>query len=131
MFHVRHALPLDGAGNNRSRLAFAGAGGGKSRLDLIKIVCVAGDDVPAEGTELLVVRRGVHYVGHGAVDLQTVPVHDGDQIIKTVVCGKHRRLPDLPFLALTVTDGGINAEIFLQVLRGQRHAAGSGNAEPQ
>ena len=48
VFHKGHTAPLHGAGNDDSGLAVSCASGGECGLDLIKIVGVRLQDVPAE-----------------------------------------------------------------------------------
>ena len=77
-----------------------------------------------EGFELVPYRLGGVDLLDGPVDLKPVVVHDETKVVKAMVAGKHRGLPDLPLLELTVTKQGIDAVAVTPQLSGERHAHG-------
>ena len=77
VFHEAHTFALDGLGEDHGGLTLGLLGFLVSGFDLVKVVAVDLDDVPAEGLELLVQRLGGHDVLRLAVDLQTVDVNAG------------------------------------------------------
>ena len=101
VLHERNALALDGLHDDGVGLV------GLFRLvqrvlDLIEVVAVDDDGVKAEGLELGIERLyAADFLG-GAVDLQTVAVHDDGQVIKAVVTREHRGFPDLALFAFAV-----------------------------
>ena len=87
--------------------------------------------VPTERLKLLVQRLGGHDVLRLAVDLQTVDVNAGAQIVKVVLIGGHHSLPDLTLGDLAVAKNGVDTIILLCDLTGQRHADSDGDALAQ
>ena len=87
--------------------------------------------MPAERFKLLVQRLGGHDVLRLAVDLQTVDVDAGAQIVEVVLIGGHHGLPDLTLGDLAVAKNGVDTIILLCDLTGQRHADGDGDALAQ
>ena len=71
--------------------------------DGLEIVPVGNDDIPAEGLPLGLEVTLTGYGIHGSVNLLAVPVGDGDEVVQLVMGSEHRGLPNLAFLALSVT----------------------------
>ena len=74
---------------------------------------------------------GVHNLGNGTVYLKSVPVKHHAKVIKLIVSGKHSRLPNLTFLALTVTDSGVYSVLIALYLSCERHTASGRNTETE
>ena len=96
--------------------------------DRLEIVSICYNDIPAEGLplglEVSLTRNGVHC----SVNLLSVPVGDGDEIVQFVMGREHRSLPDLAFLALSVTaeniyPGSITVQFLAQSHAGSRREA--------
>src|SRR5690242_2081317 len=77
--------------------------------DVLHVVAVALDHVPAEGAPLVGERADPADVLDVAVDLLAVVVDDGAQLVELAVAGEHRRLPDLSLLLLTVAHHAVDA----------------------
>src|ERR1035438_6229562 len=69
----------------------------QSVQDLRHVVAVNLDDFPAKAAITLVQRFDVHYVLDPAVNLQTVAVNDGYQIVEFEVRCLHGGFPDIAF----------------------------------
>ena len=78
--------------------------------------------VPAEGAPLIGQRLDRHHVLHAEIVLQVVAVHDHREVVELPLGGRHGRLPDGSFLALTVADHHPHMVVFLAQLAGERHA---------
>src|ERR1039458_1705695 len=74
----------------------------QSVQDLRHVVAVNLDDFPAKAAITLVQRFDVHYVLDPAVNLQTVAVNDGHQIVEFEVRCLHGGFPDIAFLLFAV-----------------------------
>ena len=74
ILHVGNALTLDGVSNNCSRL-IRRFGLAQCRLNLLKIMTVDCDDMPAESLKLAVNRLGGVNLLNCTVNLQVVEVH--------------------------------------------------------
>ena len=94
-------------------------------------MAVDGDDVEAEGGELLVQGLQRHDVLGGAVDLEAVHVHDDAQVIQLVLGGGHKGLPALALVQLAVAHDGVDAVVLVVELAAQGHANGGGDALAQ
>ena len=75
-----------------------------SRLDLVVVVAVDGQDVEVERLELFFQRGAVHDRLGGAVDLEVVAVQHDTEVGELIVGGKHESLPALALFHLTVTE---------------------------
>ena len=102
VLHVADALALGGFHHN---------GGGRSLglprlmergLDLVKVVTVDLHHVPAKGFQLVRNGVGAHDLVHRAVDLESVVVNDGAQVVQLIVVGQHEGLPHLALLNFAV-----------------------------
>src|SRR5450830_773098 len=103
VLHIGDALAFDGMRND---------GGGLS-LDrfrlvqrvhaLLHIIAVDADDVPVERAQLSGDVIDAHDLGTLAVNLQTVVVDDGTQVVQLEVRTRHQCFPDLALLDLSVT----------------------------
>ena len=103
MAHFR--MPED---HHRGAEAAAGTGFLEDPLDVREIVSVAFQDGPAESFPFAAQVAQAGDVFDAAVDLLMVPVGHGDQVVHIIVGGRHRILPDLAFLAFTVTNEDID-----------------------
>ena len=81
-----------------------------------------------ESLEFLVDGVGGADVSNISVDLKSVVVHDHYQVVQLSGSGKHRCLPDLSFLDLTVAQKGKYPIIFSVHFSGQRHTNSCGNS---
>jgi len=131
VLHVAHALALDRLGEDHGGLALDGLGFLVGGLDLLEVMAVDLDDVPAEGLELLVEGLGRHDVLGRAVDLQPVHIDAGAEIVEMILGGGHHGLPDLALGQLAVAKNGVDAVVLVGLLAGQRHAGRHGNALAQ
>ncbi len=124
------AAALQGAGQDDGRL-LAGqvAGLGHGLVDRGDVVAVDDEHPGAERGRAAAV--GVQVPGElgGAALPEPVDVHDGDEVGELVVRGLVQGLPDGPFghLAVAAQDPDPVRQ-FVQVLTGQRHADGVGQA---
>ena len=66
-----------------------------------------------------------------AIIAKTVKVKDSAKVIKLIVSRKHSSLPNLTFLALTVSENCINTVILLIDLARKSHTASCGEAESE
>src|SRR5665811_1457970 len=64
--------------------------------------------VPAEGLPLVGDGLDAHNLSGMAVNLETVAVEDGHQVVEAVVGRSHGRLPDLAFLHFAIPQQGVN-----------------------
>ena len=131
VLHEAHALALDGLGQNHSGLALGGGSFLEGLDDLVIVVAVDLDDVPAEGLALLVQRLGGHDVGGAAVDLQAVHVDDGAQVVQLILGSGHESLPNLALGDFAVAQDGVDAVIPVVELAAQSHTDSGGNALAQ
>ena len=92
-------------------------------IDLLNIVAVGYvNNIPAEcvklGADTLAVA---HNVGNRAVQLTAVVVHETNEVIQLVVCGKLRAFPDLALVTLAVAYGNVNtARMILRTIAERR-----------
>src|ERR1017187_720067 len=124
VLHEADALALHGIGNNHSGLA-----GDRIVLrllqsvqDLGEVVAVNFDHFPAKATIALVQRLDVHHVLDPAVNLQTVAVNDGHQIVEFEVRCLHDRFPDIAFLLLAVAHDAEHRMLAAVEFASQSHA---------
>src|SRR6202521_892679 len=64
---------------------------------------IYGVDVPSESPPSLLEWVESDHVRGVAQSLLSVQVNDRDQVVKTVMCGKHRRFPNAALVAFGVT----------------------------
>jgi len=69
VFHERDALALDGGRHDHRGCALGGLGGGEGREQLLDIMTIGAQHVPAKRAELLGNIAKIHDLGAGAVDL--------------------------------------------------------------
>jgi hypothetical protein len=131
ILHEADAPALHGIGKNHHRLVLDGSSDGKGLHQLLHIVAVDAQHLPAKGGVFCGQRLHLHYILHPAVNLQPIDVNDGDDIVELVVAGLHRRLPNLPLLLLAVAHQAEDLVRFLVEPRGQRHAHGDAQALAQ
>ena len=84
--------------------------------------------VPAEHREFLRDGHHVHDVLVAPVDLQTVVVHEGAEVIQLVVACRHGGFPDHAFLEFAVAQQRVDPARIRVRLAGQRHADRRGYA---
>ena len=87
------ALALLGAGDDRRRLALGGLGLGVGGLDLVDVVAVDLDRVPAEGADALGVAGQVPAEHRLAGLAQAVDVDDRDDVVQALPAGVLEGLP--------------------------------------
>ncbi len=129
--HERHALALDGVGNEHLRPV---GDGGKVRERVAQhgeVVAVAAPDFPAEGAELVFDRPEVADRRHGGIGLQLVVVDDHRDLGEAFVGDRLQRFPDLAFLQLAVAGHHDNAAAAAGIAVGAGHAVGLGNAHAE
>ena len=124
VFHVGNALALDSLGKDDGGLTLGGLCLGKGGFDGVEVVTVDGDDVCTESAELVIQGLGGHNVAGFAVDLQTVHVHDGAQVVQMILVGGHKGFPHLTLGNLAVAQHSIDTIILVAQLTGQRHTDG-------
>ena len=66
-------------------------------------------------------RVGGVYLVDAPVNLEVVVIHDHHKVVQFPVPGKHRRLPDLAFLDLTVTEECVYTVTVIPQLRCECH----------
>ena len=104
---------------------------GKGGAQVVIVMAVHPDGVPAEGGELVIQGIGGHDVGGAAVDLEAVDVDDGAQVVQLVLGGGHEGLPNLALLNLAVPHQGVHPVVPAVHLPRQGHAHGGGDALAQ
>src|SRR6185437_2807692 len=70
--------------------------------DLVEVVAVHFERIPAEGVEFDVEVAGVEHGFGGPVDLLTVPVYGGDEVIHFFGGCEHDGFPVLSFIQLAI-----------------------------
>ena len=99
----------------------------KCLFNLAEIMAVNADDMEIKCLKFLIDRiRGTDFI-HRTVNLESVIIHDHDQIIQFSVACEHRSFPDLTFFNLPVAKERINTVILLLQLRRECHSDSSGN----
>ncbi len=99
---------------------------------LIKVVAVDFLDMPVKGGELIFEWSYIHNLADLAVNLQSVPVHKGNNIVQAVMGGSHCCLPRLALLEFAVSQEDIKPALLLPIqFCRQRHAVGCGKALAQ
>ena len=81
VFHVGYAFALNALLDNANRFAGNGFCFVESSLDLVEVVAVDIDYVPAESSKFLINGLRRVYFLNSAVDLQVVVVNNSDQIV--------------------------------------------------
>jgi hypothetical protein len=110
--HHPHALALHRVRHDHRGLALSGRRQvGEGVEDRTEVVPVDPHGPPAEGREAAVDRLDRHDVLGPPVDAELVAVDDGDERGEAVVTCAHRRLPDLAFAQLTVTEHHVRAVV--------------------
>ena len=125
IFHIGHALTLNGVGQDATRLT-SHHRGAQSGINGIQIVSVDLIQIKTKGLQLGRQITQRHDLVVAAVDLQTVVINNNGQVVQLKVAGSHKGLPNLTFLALAVTEDGIHAAIFAQLLGTQCHTHSDG-----
>ena len=90
-------------------------------LDLAIVMAVDLDSLPAKGNPFVFQWVDTHHLFRTAVDLQTVAVDDGAEVVRLVVCCCHGRLPDASLLLLAVAHNAENAVGHAIQLGGEGH----------
>ena len=78
--------------------------------------------------EFLVDRVRRAYLIHRSVDLQSVVIHDHNEVIQFAESGKHGSFPYLSFLNLSISEQCIHTVIVPGKFGGQCHADCCGNS---
>src|SRR5271166_1456638 len=101
MFHKRNSFPQHGFGNNCLR-AFERCVSTKISQQLIDVVSIDRCDMPSECTPD---SREVHleHIRSPAHTLRPIVINHDTKIRQSVMGREHRGFPDLPFIALTIT----------------------------
>ena len=86
------------------------------------VVALHLEHVPAEGFPLGVEVAQGHHIIHVTVDLATVPVHGGNEVVHLLACSRDGSLPDLPFLQFAIAMQGENEGRIAVELLGQCRA---------
>ena len=131
VLHEVDTLALDGVGQDQGRLAFDVTGLLERGQDLLHVVPVDVDDVPAEGAVLVLQGLDVHHVLDPPIDLKAVPVDDRTDIVQLEVARRHDGFPDLPFLLLTVPHQAVGAVVSVVQIRRQSDAYADGQSLPE
>ena len=99
--------------------------------DLTDVVAVRHiDQIQAEGAQFARKIAQAHHLVVTPVDLQSIPVHQNGQVVKTIMGGGHQRLPHHALLAFSVADERIDllrSALALDVYKRQ----GCAGARPQ
>src|ERR1700742_3907999 len=89
----------------------------QGRDDLVHVVAVHFEGSPAEGAELSVDIAQVHDGFRGAVDLLSIPVYRGDEVVYLVGGREHDGFPVLSFIQFSVpVQGKDNIFIVIEFL---------------
>ena len=130
ILHKGNALALDRV--PQDALGYAGrVRRGQSRLNGVQVMAVDLVQIKAESLYLGGQVAQGHDLVVAAVDLQAVVVDDDRQIVQLVVSGGHKCLPNLPLLALAVTQQGKDLRVLAQLFGAQSHAHSDGAALAQ
>ena len=113
ILHEADALAFDGVGENDHGLAHDRAGLREGLDQLVHVVAVNVQNLPAKGGVFLIQRLDFHHVLHPAVNLQTIGVDDGDDVIQMEMSGFHGGFPNLALLLFAVAH---QAEDFVLLL---------------
>ena len=97
VLHERDTLAFDGVGQNHCGPQHC-PGLLKRVYDLLHVMAVDAQNVPAEASVFRSKRLDGHDVFDQSIDLQAIAVYDPDQILELVVAGLHGGFPrpDLP-----------------------------------
>src|SRR5579862_674942 len=109
VLHVRHALALDGVGDDDARAVMRGAGAAEGLEQRGHVVAVDLGDRPVEGAPFRGQRLQPHDLVVARVALQLVVVDDGAEIVELVMRRAHRAFPYLALLQLAVAQERIDA----------------------
>ena len=117
------ALALLGPGHDHGRAAVDVRGLGERAVDLVDVVAVDLDRVPAEGPCAVGVGVEIPAVHRLAGLAEPVDVDDRGQVVEAVVCGVLERLPDrsLGHLAVAAQDPYAVGQL-IEALAGERDA---------
>ena len=120
-FHEIHAFAHDCGHQHHRWLPRSTAGfcGRNGLIKCVKVVAIAGQDMPTEGFPFGFQIAERHDVIGGTINLLAVAIHKADDVVNLVVSRVHRGLPDLAFLQLAVT-------VYTDV----PHTLGQGAVEP-
>src|ERR687891_587901 len=129
VLHERHALALDGVGDDERGPAERGLGLVEGLVDLGQVVAVDLDDGPAEALPLGDERLEVEDLRDEIVELDLVVVHDHGEVVERAVGlpklgRRHRGLPHLALLELAVAENAVDTRRRSGHPQAQRHAAG-------
>ena len=123
--------------------AFGGAGDDGRGLSLHPLCLIEGSqnlcqvvpidlaNMPAEGAPLISHGLGIHHLIGPAIDLLSVAINDGNQIIHLIVGGSHRCLPYLPLIALSIAEENVDPIIAAVKTGGEGNANTEGKPLPQ
>ena len=101
--HEGYAVTLVGLGQDHCGTTLASSCAVEGFDDFFQIMTIDFDHVPTEGLELFVDGLHIHNIFVLTVDLETIPVNDGAQVVQLVVRSSHGRFPNQTFLDFTVT----------------------------
>src|SRR5687768_12562341 len=82
------------------------------------------NNIPSESSKLSSQITQGHYLISRTIDLLSVPVHSGDQVINFMMCCKHDRFPVLAFIQLAIAMQGEHKSFFAIQLLGKCCANG-------
>ena len=131
ILHEADALALDRIGEDNHRLAHHRPGPLEGVNDLVHVVAVDAQNLPAEAGVLLVQRLHLHHVLDPAIDLQAIAIDDADDVVQVEVSGLHRGLPDLALLLFSIAHQTEDFVALAVQLGRQRHAHGNTQALSQ
>ena len=125
VLHKGNSPALVGLCYDYSRFALAPSCSIESGEDFSEIVSVYNNNVESEGFKLFIDRFYRHYIIVSAVNLQSVPVYDGAEVVQFIMSCSHCSFPYETFLQLSVSQKHIYPAVFSVHLGGHCHAYGN------
>ena len=120
VLHEADALTLHRIRQNDNRSSSDRLGLLQSVHDLLHIVAIDAQHIPAETGVFRRQRLDLHHVFDQAINLQAIAVDDANQIVELVVSSLHRGLPNLALLLFAVAHDAENLVLLLVESSGQR-----------
>ena len=102
ILHKADALALDSISEDDYGLAYRRPGLLEHIHHLIHVVSIDAQNIPSKAGVLRAKRFHLHHVFYPAVDLKSVAVDDGNDVVQTEMAGFHGRFPNLAFLLFSV-----------------------------
>src|SRR6266542_6085533 len=102
VLHKAHALAFHGVGNHAGWLSWLQRNCREHFSNVVRRVAINLSHCPAESLPLRGEGLQLDDLFHSAQTLDLVVVHDGDEVVQSVVRRKERRLPDRSFITLSI-----------------------------